>query len=65
MAKKPLGLCHCNIVIQLHFCKCVFDILAISKNYCKIIVSSESDDFNSMAIDTYFDDESFDMLIFF
>jgi hypothetical protein len=63
MAKKPLGLCHCNIVIQLHFCKCVFDILAISKNYCKIIVASENDDFNAMAIDTYFDDESFDMLI--
>ena len=63
MAKKPLGLCHCNIVIQLHFCKCVFDILAISKNYCKIILSSENDDFNSMGIDTYFDDESFNMLI--
>ena len=63
MAKKPLGLCHCNIVIQLHFCKCVFDIIPISKNYCKIIFSSENDDFNSMSIDAYFDEESFDMLI--
>lgn len=63
MAKKPLGLCHCNIVIQLHFCKCVFDMVVFSKNYCRIIFSSENDDFNSMGIDTYFDDESFDMLI--
>ena len=63
MAKKPLGLCHCNIVIQLHFCKCVFDMIVFSKNYCRIIFSSENDDFNSMGIDTYFDNESFDMLI--
>ena len=63
MAKKPLGLCHCNIVIQLHFCKCVFDMIVVYKNYCRIIFSSENDDFNSMGIDTYFDDESFDMLV--
>ena len=63
MAKRPLGLCHCNIVIQLHFCKCVVDIVVISKNYCKIIFSSENDDFNAMGIDTYFDEESFDMLV--
>jgi len=63
MAKKPLGLCHCNIVVQLHFCKCAFDMIVFSKNYCRIIFSSENDDFNSMGIDTYFDDESFDMLI--
>ena len=63
MAKKPLGLCHCNIVIQLHFCKCVFDIIVISKNYSKIIFSSENEDFNSMCIDAYFDDQSFNMLI--
>ena len=63
LAKKPLGLCHCNIVIQLHFCKCIFDIIVLAKNYCKIIFSSENDDSNSMAIDTYFDGESFDILI--
>ena len=63
MAKKPLGLCYCNIVIQLHFCKCIFDLVVISQNYCKIIFSSENDDFNSISIETYFDDESFNMLI--
>ena len=63
MAKRPLGLCHCNIEIQLHFCKCVFDLIVISKNYCKIIFSSENDDSNAVGIDTYFDDESFDMLV--
>ena len=63
LAKKPLGLCHCNIIIQLHFCKCIFDIIVLSKNYCKIIFSSENDDSNSMAIDAFFDEESFDMLI--
>ena len=63
MAKKPLGLCYCNIVIQLHFCKCIFDIIVISKNYCKIIFSSENDDFNSLSIETFFDEESFNMLI--
>ena len=63
LAKKPLGLCHCNITIQIHFCKCIFDIIVMAKNYCKIIFSSENDDSNSMAIDTYFDEESFNMLI--
>ena len=63
MAKKPLGLCHSPVIITLYFSKVVFDILVIKQNYCKIILSSENDDFNSMGIDTYFDEESFDMLI--
>ena len=63
MAKKPLGLCHSPVIITLYFSKVVFDILVIKQNYCKIILSSENDDFNSMGIDTYFDEESFDMFI--
>ena len=63
MAKKPLGLCHSPVIITLYFSKVIFDITVISPNYCKIIISSENDDFNSMAIDTYFDEESFNMLI--
>ena len=63
MAKKPLGLCHSSVVITLYFSKVVFDIMVIKKNYCKIILSSENDDFNSMVLDTYFDEESFNMLI--
>ena len=63
MAKKPLGLCHSSIVITLYFSKVVFDIMAINQNYCKIILSSENDDFNSMVLETFFDKESFDMLI--
>ena len=63
MAKKPLGLCHSSIIITLYFSKVVFDILAINQNYCKIILSSENDDFNSMVLETFFDKESFDMLI--
>ena len=63
MAKKPLGLCHSSIVITLYFSKVVFDIMAINHNYCKIILSSENDDFNSMVLETFFDMESFDMLI--
>jgi hypothetical protein len=52
MAKKPLGLCHSPVIITLYFSKVVFDILVIKQNYCKIILSSENDDFNSMGIDT-------------
>jgi len=63
MAKKPLGLCHSPVIITLYFSKVIFDITVISNNYCKIIISSENDDFNSMVIDTYFDEESFNMLI--
>lgn len=63
MAKKPLGLCHSPVIITLYFSKVIFDITVISPNYCKIIISSENDDFNSMVIDTYFDEESFNMLI--
>ena len=63
MGKKPLGLCHSSIIITLYFSKVVFDIMAISYNYCKIILSSENDDFNSMIVDTFFDKESFDLLI--
>ena len=63
MAKKPLGLCHSNIVINLYFSKVVFDIMVVEQNYCKIILSSENDDFNCMILDTFFDEESFNMLI--
>ena len=63
MAKKPLGLCHSSVVITLYFSKVVFDIMAIKKNFCKIILSSENNDYNSMVLDTYFDEESFNMLI--
>lgn len=63
MAKKPLGLCHSSVIINLYFSKVVFDIMVINQNYCKIILSSENDDFNSMVLDTYLDEESFDMLI--
>ena len=63
MAKKPLGLCHSSVIINLYFSKVVFDIMVINPNYCKIILSSENDDFNSMVLDTYLDEESFDMLI--
>ena len=63
MAKKPLGLCHSSVVITLYFSKVVFDIMVIHKNFCKIILSSENDDFNSMILYTYFDEESFNMLI--
>ena len=63
LAKKPLGLCHSPVIITLYFSKVIFDITVISKTYCKIILSSENDDFNSMIIDTYFDEESFNMLI--
>ena len=61
MAKKPLGLCHSPVIITLYFSKVIFDITVISPNYCKIIISSENDDFNSMVIDTYFDEESFNI----
>ena len=63
MAKKPLGLCHSSIIITLYFSKIAFDIMVVKQNYCKIILSSENDDFNSMMIDTFFDEESFNMLI--
>ena len=63
MAKKPLGLCHSSIIITLYFSKVAFDIIVVNQNYCKIILSSENDDFNSMIIDTFFDEESFNMLI--
>ena len=63
MAKKPLGLCHSSIIITLYFSKVAFDIMVVNQNYCKIILSSENDDFNSMIIDTFFDEESFNMLI--
>ena len=63
MAKKPLGLCHSSIIITLYFSKVAFDIIVVKQNYCKIILSSENDDFNSMMIDTFFDEESFNMLI--
>ena len=63
MAKKPLGLCHSSIIITLYFSKVAFDIMVVKQNYCKIILSSENDDFNSMMIDTFFDEESFNMLI--
>ena len=63
MAKKPLGLCHSSIVIDLYFSKVIFDIMVVEQNYCKIILSSENDDFNSMILDTFFDEDSFNMLI--
>ena len=63
MAKRPLGLCHSSIVINLYFSKVIFDIMVVEQNYCKIILSSENDDFNCLILDTFFDEESFNMLI--
>ena len=37
--------------------------MVVEQNYCKIILSSENDDFNCLILDTFFDEESFNMLI--
>ena len=62
--KKPLGLCHyIAIDIPVHFCQCQFDILVLSDNICRILLSSKTDHSKVVSIDTFFDTESFKLLI--